>query len=54
MTDAEATIKQSILMGMTDEFRATPEKTVDNILKRLFEPHVIWSIKEYLIEKEVK
>ncbi len=49
MSDAKATIRQSILMGMTDGFGMT-EETVDNIIKRLFSSAAIWSIEEYLEE----
>ena len=50
MSDAESTIRNSILMGMTDNV-GSPEKTVENIFARLFAPEALWSVTEYLEEK---
>lgn len=53
MSDAEATVRQSILTGISDcGYGQTMEKTVDNIIKRLFEKPVRWSIEEYLKEQQ--
>lgn len=53
MSDAEATIRQSILTGMNDGgFGNTMEKRIDDIIKRLFEKPVRWSIEEYLKEQQ--
>lgn len=58
MSDAEATIKQAILVGLIssvivlrdDRRVCITNETVDAILDRVFEKPVRWAIKEYLKE----
>ena len=55
MTEAEATIRGSILMGLADHggkiMRAESGKEMtDSILQYLFNSNVTWSVEQYLKE----
>ncbi len=50
MSDAEATIRQSILEAHIETFQQEPEKIVDGMLKAIFSEPVRWSVRAYLKE----
>lgn len=48
MTDAEATVKFAILNGIASTYGDKPEDTRDAVFANLFDPSLIWAVRDHL------
>jgi len=50
MSDAESTLRFAITSGVTNGWDKGPYVISDEVFKKIFEPHLIWAITDYLKE----
>lgn len=54
MSEAENTLRYAIMTGIINSAGEPPRAIEEEIFKRIFEPHLIWAITDYLKELNPK
>ena len=50
MTDAETTVRHSLLLGLTRHYGASTEVQINDLMEDLFHPAVKWAVTKYADE----